>query len=42
MESDLLTGLSFQLGVEVDGVPVEPLHVDTGMVESDEAGCVPG
>ena len=42
MESDFLAGLSFQLRVEVDGVPVKPLHVDAGVVEGDEAGGMPG
>ena len=40
--SEMLLCLPVYLVVEVDAVPVDPLHVGRGVVGGDEAGGVPG
>ena len=40
--SEMLLCLPVYLVVEVDAVPVDPLHVRGGVVGGDEAGGVPG
>ncbi len=42
METNLLASFTFELGVEINGVVVEVLDVDAGVVGGDQPGGMPG